>query len=100
MRPGGRVILVERLLGQIGEPGLAPLTDLNMMLTVTGRERTLPECRALLKQAGFRLDKCSPTRSSMAVIEAGAAGPKTLQRAPQNLLTKFGAAAMGSKCSS
>ena len=25
MRPGGRVIVIERLLGEIGEPGLAPL---------------------------------------------------------------------------
>jgi O-methyltransferase domain len=73
MRPGGRVIVVERLLGEIGELGLAPLTDLNMMLMGTGRERTLPEYRALLKQAGFRLDKCSPIRLSMAVIEAVAA---------------------------
>jgi SAM-dependent methyltransferase len=73
MRPGGRVIVVERLCGEIGEPGLAPLTDLNMMVLLTGRERSLSEYRGLLKQAGLRLDKSSPTRSSMAVIEAVAA---------------------------
>jgi O-methyltransferase domain len=43
MRPGGRVIVIERLLGEIGEPGLAPLADLNMMVMLTGRERTLAE---------------------------------------------------------
>ena len=73
MRPGGRIIVIEMLLGQIGEPGLAPLIDLNMMVMLTGRERTLSEYRALLKQAGFRLDTSSPIRSSMVVIEAVAA---------------------------
>jgi hypothetical protein len=29
MRPGGRVIVIEMLLGEIGEPRLAPLIDLN-----------------------------------------------------------------------
>jgi len=73
MRPSGRVIVIELLLGEIGEPGPAPFMDLNMMVMLPGRERTLSEYRALLKQAGFRLDKSSPTRSSMAVIEAVAA---------------------------
>ena len=73
MRPGGRVIVIELLLGEIGEPGPAPFMDLNMMVMLTGRERTLSEYRALLKQAGFRFDKSSPIRSSMAVIEAVAA---------------------------
>ena len=73
MRPGGRVIVIELLLGEIGEPGPAPSMDLNMMVMLPGRERSLSEYRALLKQAGFRLDKSSPTRSSMAVIEAVAA---------------------------
>jgi hypothetical protein len=44
-----------------------------MMVMLTGRERTLSEYRALLKQAGFRLDKSTPIRSPMAMIEAVAA---------------------------
>ncbi|HKB97621.1 MAG TPA: methyltransferase, partial [Terriglobales bacterium] len=43
MRPGGRVIVIEWLLGEIGEPGPAPFMDLNMMVMLTGRERTLSE---------------------------------------------------------
>jgi hypothetical protein len=31
MRPGGRVIVVEMFIGEIGEPGVVPLMDLNMM---------------------------------------------------------------------
>jgi hypothetical protein len=73
VRLGGRVIVIELLLGEMGEPGPAPFMDLNMMVMLPGRERTLSEYRALLKQAGFRLDKSSPIRSSMAVIEAVAA---------------------------
>jgi hypothetical protein len=70
MRPGGRVIVVELVLSEIGQPGPAPLMDLNMMVLLTGRERTVSEYRALLKKAGFRLDKSTPIRSSMTVMEA------------------------------
>ena len=73
IRPGGRVIVIEMLLGEIGDPGLAPLMDLNMMVMLTGRERTLSEYRALLKHAGLRLSKSTPIRSPLAVIEAVAA---------------------------
>jgi hypothetical protein len=48
MRPGGRVIVIEMLLGKIGEPGLAPLMDLDIMVMLTDRERTLAEYCALL----------------------------------------------------
>ena len=73
MRPGGRVILIERLLGEIGEPGLAPLSDLNMMVMLGGRERTLAEYGALLKDASLRLIKSTPIRPPIAMIEAVAA---------------------------
>jgi hypothetical protein len=43
MRSSGRVIVIEMLLGEIGEPGFAPLMDLNIMVMQTGRERTLAE---------------------------------------------------------
>jgi hypothetical protein len=73
MRPGGRVIVIEMLLGEIGEPELVPLMDLNMMVMLTGRERTLAEYRALLEDAGLRFSKSIPIRWPMAVIEAVAA---------------------------
>jgi hypothetical protein len=70
LRPGGRVIVVEMLLGEVGEPELAPLMDLNMMVILTGRERSLAEYGRLLKDAGLRVAKSTPIRSPMAVIEA------------------------------
>jgi hypothetical protein len=73
MRAGGRVIVIEMLLGEISEPGLPPLMDLNMMVMLTGRERTLAEYCALLKEAGLRFSKNTPIRSPMTVIEAVAA---------------------------
>jgi hypothetical protein len=73
MRPGGRVIVIEALLGKIGEPGLAPFLDLNKMVMLPGRERTLAGYCALLARAGFRLDNSIPIRPPMSVIEAVAA---------------------------
>jgi hypothetical protein len=73
IRPGGRVVVIENLLGEIGEPGIAPLIDLNMMVLLTGRERTLAEYCGLLKDAGLRFSKSTPIRSQMAIIEAVAA---------------------------
>jgi hypothetical protein len=53
IRPGGRVVLVELLLGEVGESGFAPISDLNMMVLVTGRERTLSEIPRTTKAVGL-----------------------------------------------
>jgi hypothetical protein len=47
--------------------------DLNMMVLLTGRERRLAEYASLLKDAGLRLSKSTPIRSSVSIIEAVAA---------------------------
>jgi hypothetical protein len=70
--PGGKVAVVEILLGEMGEPAFGPLMDLNMMVMCTGRERTLDGYRGLLEKAGFRFSKVKPIRPPMAVIEATA----------------------------
>jgi SAM-dependent methyltransferase len=72
IRPGGRLVVVERLVGEIGEPGLGALMDLNMMVNFTGRERTLEEYRALIEKVGFHFSKVTRIRSPLAVIEATA----------------------------
>jgi O-methyltransferase domain len=73
MRRGGRVIVVEMLLGEIGEPGPGPIFDLLMMVILSGCERSLNEYRALLERAGLRLEKNSPTSTALSVMEAVAA---------------------------
>jgi hypothetical protein len=70
IRPGGRIVVVEILLGAMGESAFGPVMDLNMMVMLTGRERTLDEYRALIEKAGFHFGKVRPIRPPMVVIEA------------------------------
>ena len=61
---------MEMPLGPIGEPGFAPLMDLNMLAVVPGRERDLAHYDALFEAAGLRRTKVTPTRSPQNLIEA------------------------------
>ena len=72
IHPGGKIVVVELLLGEMGEPAMGPLMDLNMMVMLTGRERTLDEFRRLIEKAGFHFSKVQPIRPPMVVIEATA----------------------------
>jgi hypothetical protein len=76
LRPGGRVAIIELIVGSLPDPGLAAaLSDLNMMVVCDGgRERTLDEYEGLLVRAGLRLTKATTVRRSQhSVIEAIAA---------------------------
>ncbi|MFJ6893984.1 methyltransferase [Streptomyces hokutonensis] len=66
---GGRIAVVDHLVGEAGEPGLAPLMDMNMLDMTGGRERQLTEFDALFTAAGLRRVKVS-TAGAFAVIEA------------------------------
>lgn len=70
LNPGGRVVVVEMPLGPIGEPGFAPLLDLNMLAVVPGRERDLAHYDALFAAAGLKRTNVIPTRSPQSLIEA------------------------------
>jgi hypothetical protein len=54
-RPGARVLIVDAVLPPGNEPHGAKWLDL-LMLTISGRERTGPEWRALVEGAGLRID--------------------------------------------
>jgi hypothetical protein len=69
LRSGGRIVVIEQQLGEMNEPGLAPLTDLIMLVLAPGRERTLSEYEELYSAAGLRLVKVTSTRSGMAVMQ-------------------------------
>jgi len=73
MTPGGRVAVIEMLLGDVGEPGLAPLLDVNMMVLTRGRERTFAEYRVLFDAAGLGDVMVTPTNTPMSILEARAA---------------------------
>lgn len=67
---GARLLLVETIVPEGGEPSFSKLMDVHMMVMTGGRERTEAEYRDLLARAGFRLTRVVPTESSMSVIEA------------------------------
>ena len=68
LRAEGHVAVIEHALGEIGEPTLVPLMDMNMMVTLTGRERSQSEYRHLLEAAGLRITNVFPTNTPSATI--------------------------------
>ncbi len=57
VRPGGRVVILERIVPDGNEPGLARMLDLTMMLMNGGKERTERQWRTLLAAGGFRFTR-------------------------------------------
>ncbi len=73
MAENGRVLLVELVVPAGNAPSPAKMLDLMMLLYFHSRERTEAEYRDLLKQAGLKLIKTTPTASPFSIIEAEAA---------------------------
>ena len=74
MAPGGRVLIIERLIPD--DPAAAVpvlVSDLNMLVLTGGLERTIAEYHALLTAAGFRPGAVLPVTPPYGVI-AGFAG--------------------------
>ncbi len=55
MRPGGRIIVLELKLGEMDDPGVSSLIDLNMLVVLNGRERSASEYEAAFAAAGLRI---------------------------------------------
>jgi hypothetical protein len=72
MAPDGRIVVVEMVIDPDGPPSPAALLDLNMLVMLTGRERSIVEFEALFRRAGLRLAKVAPTPSPFVVLEARA----------------------------
>jgi hypothetical protein len=70
MSPGARVAVVELPLLEGGGPPFAALLDINMLVCLTGKERTAAEYAELFRQAGLGMVGVTPTQSPVAVIEA------------------------------
>jgi len=64
------MLLIEAVLTEHGRPSPATMADVNMMVLLTGRERTEEQYRALLAGAGLRLTKVSPIYEREDLIEA------------------------------
>jgi O-methyltransferase domain/Dimerisation domain len=70
MTSDGRVVVVEMLITDQGPPSPAPLLDLDMLVMLTGKERTAEEFAALFASAGLKLYSVTPTPSPFVVLEA------------------------------
>ena len=69
MTEGGKVVIVEMVVPEPNVGGISKFLDLQMLVFLTGRERTGPEYRDLLKRAGFEMTRIVPTNSPYSVIE-------------------------------
>ena len=69
MASGGKVLIVEMVIPAPNVPSISKFLDLQMLLFLTGRERTEVEYRELLDGAGFELTRIVPTPSPYSVIE-------------------------------
>src|SRR6266487_890628 len=69
MRPGGKILVAEQLIlpGQHMLP--AKLIDLQLMVVLSGQERTEAEYRALFEKAGLTLARVVPTHSPYSILE-------------------------------
>lgn len=69
MPTGGKVLIVEMVVPEPNVPGVSKFLDLQMLLWLSGCERTANEYRALLERAGFEFTRMVPTPSPYSVIE-------------------------------
>ncbi|ODQ87339.1 hydroxyneurosporene methyltransferase [Mycolicibacterium flavescens] len=71
--PGGKLLLFEMVLPDRADDFIGFQLDLEMLVTVGGRERTRDDFSKLLQQAGFRLDRVVDTVAPISIIEASPA---------------------------
>lgn len=72
----GRILVVEQVMPErvVGRAHLRQaVADLNMLVMLGGRERTIPEFRQLLEAAGFRYVGVTPAALGYSVVEGVAA---------------------------
>jgi SAM-dependent methyltransferase len=69
IRPNGKLLVVDRVLGGPNEDPEAKLSDLHMLVSLSGLERTRAEFEELFDASGFKLQKVFPTGTRYSVIE-------------------------------
>ena len=69
MGPQSKLLLIQEVIPPGDSFAYGKLSDLNMLVSPGGQERTEPEYRALYAAAGFTLTSVIPTRSRINVIE-------------------------------
>jgi hypothetical protein len=69
-KPGTTLLVFDAVIPPGNDPNFGKLLDLNMLVLITGRERTADEFRDLLAKAGFKVTKIVPTKSSVSIVES------------------------------
>jgi SAM-dependent methyltransferase len=71
LAPGGRLLVIERIIPAGNAPFFGKLADLNLLVMYKGRHRTEMDYRTLFERAGFALSRVLPTHSptEFSVIE-------------------------------
>jgi hypothetical protein len=70
MAPGGRVLVVDRVIQPGNGADWSKWLDINMMVGPGGQERTQAELAALFESAGLKLARVHPTQTPLSVLEA------------------------------
>jgi O-methyltransferase domain len=71
MRPDSRLLVVDVVLGRADNRfAQGKLADIQMLLVLSGRERTEPEFRELLESEDFTIQRIIPTSAPESIIEA------------------------------
>ncbi|MGE2718555.1 methyltransferase [Mycolicibacterium celeriflavum] len=68
--PHGKLLLLEMVLPERATPFIGFQLDLEMLVTVGGKERTRGDYAELLRRAGFRLDRVVDTVTPISIVEA------------------------------
>jgi O-methyltransferase domain/Dimerisation domain len=69
-RPSGKLLILERIVAPPNEGLETKISDLNMLVSPGGQERTADEFAAMLAAAAFRLDRIVEVNSLLSVVEA------------------------------
>jgi SAM-dependent methyltransferase len=70
LRPGGKLLLVERVVPAGDTPHASKAFDFAMLVMAGGQERTGAEYGDLLGAAGFQVERLVPTGSVLTIVEA------------------------------
>jgi len=70
IKPDGRLVVLERVLGPANQDPGARFSDLNMLVSPGGQERTREEFAAILDAARFRLTAVLAADTRISVVEA------------------------------
>jgi SAM-dependent methyltransferase len=69
LKPGGKLLVVDRVIGPPNTPDPKKFFDIAMMLMPGGRERSETEWNALYASAGFRVTRIMQTPAPHSIIE-------------------------------